>query len=95
MNNELLSWNLGLLDASVCALMGLIGYLSLKDSKDRSLASGLLMQAVALFFVVASVRFEQRPSLRLGALVVAGFLIVRELNQFHSAGDDHSTEKEN
>ena len=79
MNEELLTWKLGLLFATLCGLMGLIGLIAFKTSADRSLASGLVMQGVVLIFVVASTHYGNSPRLQLAGGVAVGLLIVREL----------------
>lgn len=79
MTDDVLTWNLGLLFATLCGLMGLLGMISFERPEDRSLASGLLLQGAVLIFVVASVHYGNSPRFQLAAGIALGLLIVNEL----------------
>ena len=88
-------WSSGLLFSStLCVLLGLIGFISVQQSNDRSLASSLLLQGILLAFVIGAAYFPWASDLRLGAAVVAGLLIIQTLRNPAAAADEHPADKD-
>ena len=72
------SWNGGLLLAVFSISFGMIGFVAARNALDRSLSAGLLAQGILLCFVTAA-SFHHSQSLRLGGLIILGFLILKGL----------------
>lgn len=84
MNDEQIIWNLGLLFATLCGLMGLIYLVISKSSEDQSFAGGLILQGTAMVFVFAAAHWGKSPTLQLGGLIATLLLIVRELTRMQA-----------
>lgn len=89
MNEDLASWSIRLIFASMCVLLGLAGFMAGRSSADRQMTFGLFVQGICLTFVAGSVYLGHSPELRMGALVVAGLLII-----FSLAGSQDSEEEQ-
>ena len=94
MNNDISSWSFGLLFASLCALLGILDIVLARQTEDRLLASGQLLQGVVLIFVVAGAFFHRGSDLYLGGLVVVGLLIIQTLRGPSFLADDKPLNEE-
>ncbi len=79
MSVDLAVWNYGLVFASICTILGIIGIVSVQRSEDRLLASGLFLQGLILIFGVGGAHFPNSVDLRLSGLILAGLLIAQTL----------------
>jgi hypothetical protein len=88
MHSDVASWNFGLLFASLCTLLGMIGVVSTRRSAARSHAIGYFMQGVTLLFVVGGAYFGRSAGFRLGGLVVLSLLILQMIFSGETVAED-------
>lgn len=94
MNHDPAYWSTRLIFASMCILLGTIGFVTARSSSDRRMTFGLLAQGILLAFLVGGTYFRYAANLRLGGMVVAGLLVILSFaSPAHSVDEQSETEE--